>query len=401
MAKMRKGGMVQSQIAMLLWGKQGTGKSTLALQSAYLKRPDGKPFRVLYIDAESGSVDDYMQTLADDGVNLDNILLIYSQSLAEIREYIRKATNNEPFYMLDDEGIETEEIILDADGEPFNPDMIVIDGTAILYMTSQQSLINFSKKRAAVRANKKELLGDERLVSVELAGMEQKDWGTLKFYGQDLVLDLTACGKHYIVTAREKAETESKTDSKGEIKSVATGRVIPDSFKDIAYNVKTEIHLYRNDNDPASVYADVIKDRTEVHRAGESIEDPSLLDWQSIITKTANNAKNIIKNNLVQASRVEEDLYVKDIEQIMNADAVHVGNELSVASEFSSPTSTAGSETVESIMSQVTALRDAMPLERKQRFKEALKARGLPTAFKSIRDPAVASEIRMVAETIE
>lgn len=401
MVKMRKGGTVQSQIAMLLWGKQGTGKSTLALQSAYLKRPDGKPFRVLYIDAESGSVDDYMQTLENDGVNLDNILLIYSQSLAEIRGYIRKATNNEPFYMLDDEGNETDEVVLDADGVPFNPDMIVIDGTAILYMTSQQSLINFSKKRAAVRANKKELLGDERLVSVELAGMEQKDWGTLKFYGQDLVLDLTACGKHYIVTAREKAETESKTDKNGEIKTVATGRVIPDSFKDIAYNVKTEVHLYRKDDDPSSVYADVVKDRTEVHRAGESIEDPSLLDWQSMITKTAGNSKNIIKNNLVQASQVEENLYVQDISQIMNADMMFAmdGNKLTPdsAANASAPTS----DTAASVMEEVAKLRDEMPLERKQRFKDALKNAGLPTAFKSVRDISIAREIKKIAEAVE
>lgn len=398
MAKMRKGGAVQSQIAMLLWGKQGTGKSTLALQSAYLKRPDGKPFRVLYIDAESGSVDDYMQALADDGVNLDNILLIYSQSLAEIRGYIRKATNNEPFYMLDDDGNETDEVVLDADGVPFNPDMIVIDGTAILYMTSQQSLINFSKKRAAVRANKKELLGDERLVSVELAGMEQKDWGTLKFYGQDLVLDLTACGKHYIVTAREKAETESKADRNGEIKSVATGRVVPDSFKDIAYNVKTEVHLYRKDDDPSSVYADIVKDRTEVHRAGESIEDPTLLDWQSMIDKTAGNAKNVIKNNLVQASRVEEDLYVKDIAQIMNEDTMSALSAVSIPTVQASATQT---DSVESVIADIIAVRDAMPLERKQRFKEALKSAGLPTAFKSVRDISVAHEIKKIAEAVE
>ena len=159
MARARKANAVQSKIACLLWGEQGTGKSTMSLQSAYLKRPDGKPFRVLYIDPESGSVDDYMENLIADGLNVENIYIIYSQSLEEIRGYIRKATNNEPFYELDDDGNETDQVVLDADGEPFNPDIIVIDGTAVLYMTSQQGLINFSKKRAAVRAKKK--LGKE------------------------------------------------------------------------------------------------------------------------------------------------------------------------------------------------------------------------------------------------
>lgn len=62
MARSRSGGAVQSKIQMILFGAPFTGKSTLALQSAYLKRPDGKPFRVLYIDPESGSIDDYFPT---------------------------------------------------------------------------------------------------------------------------------------------------------------------------------------------------------------------------------------------------------------------------------------------------------------------------------------------------
>lgn len=97
MARARKGGAIQSKIAALIWGEQGTGKSTLALQSMYLKRPDGKDFRVLYIDCESGSVDDYADNLWEDGLKEDNLYIVYSQSLSEVREYIRRAANREPF----------------------------------------------------------------------------------------------------------------------------------------------------------------------------------------------------------------------------------------------------------------------------------------------------------------
>lgn len=375
MARARKANAIQSKIACLLWGEQGTGKSTMALQSAYLKRPDGKPFRVLYIDPESGSVDDYLPSLEADGIDLANIYIIYSQSLEEIRGYIKKAADNEPFYELDDDGNETDEMVLDADGDPFNPDMIVIDGTAVLYMTSQQGLINFSKKRAAVRAKKKELIGDERLVSVELAGMEQKDWGTLKFKGQDLILDLTACGKHYIITAREKNETTT-VEKNGTTMSVATGRKIPDSFSGVGYNVKTEIRMFRDPQDYETVCAQVIKDRTQVHKPGEVIEDPSLLDWQAIINATAGNATHVIRNNLVESAKIEERLYAKSVEDF-TADEPEKKAEISI----------------DDMIADLVERRKTLSPTKKQELKTALEAAGLPITFKNIKDVAIVNAI--------
>ena len=48
-------------------------------------------------------------------------------------------------------GDETDEVLLDADGEPFRADAIVVDGTSILNLTTKQGLIEFSKKRNKVR----------------------------------------------------------------------------------------------------------------------------------------------------------------------------------------------------------------------------------------------------------
>ena len=59
-------------------------------------------------------------------------------------------------------------------------------------MSAQQGLINFSQKRNAVKADKAGLIGDERLVKIEGASLEVKDWGTINYKGQGFVLDLLA-----------------------------------------------------------------------------------------------------------------------------------------------------------------------------------------------------------------
>ena len=46
----------------------------------------------------------------------------------------------------------------------------------------------------------------EKDVAIDGASIEIKDYQTLKFEGQDLILDLLACGKHFAVTCREEDE---------------------------------------------------------------------------------------------------------------------------------------------------------------------------------------------------
>ena len=77
MAKARKASKTQAKLMMILYGAPFTGKSTLAMQLAYFKRKDGKPFRVLYLDPESGSIDNYLGELESNGVNLDNIYIVF------------------------------------------------------------------------------------------------------------------------------------------------------------------------------------------------------------------------------------------------------------------------------------------------------------------------------------
>lgn len=311
MARARSGSLVKSKIQMILFGDTFTGKSTMASQLAYMKNPDGSPFKVLYLDPESGSIDDYLGELESNGVNLQNIYIVYTQSLAEVKQYIQKAKNREEFYVLDEDGNETEDVVLDGDGNAFKADAIVVDGASVLNLTTKQGLVDFSKRRAAVKADDAGIIGDKRSVKVEGAGLELKDYQTINFKGQDLILELTGSGLHYIVTARETDEKVQK-EINGKSESVTTGKKIPEGFKEMDYNAKTVIRMYRDEDDYETVKAFVVKDRTHVHKAGETLEDPSLTDWQAVIDKTANHQDFVINNDLQGAIETEKKMYEKE-----------------------------------------------------------------------------------------
>ena len=297
MAIGRGGSKVQTKCGFLIYGEQGTWKSSLCLEFLKFKREDGKPFKVLYIDPEQGSIDSYLEDYENDGYDLRNIFIIYTQSISEVKEFIRRAKDNEDFYEFDEEGNETETIYLDADEIPFRPDAVVVDGITLLYVAKQQSMLNFSKKRATVRAKKNELIGMEKEVAIDGASIEIKDYQSLKFEGQDLILDLLACGKHFAITCREEDEKEQYKDKDGSIKSMATGRKQPSGFKDVRYNVKTALRTFKDDDGIIKAIVEN-KDRTKVHKQDEILIEPSLLDWQVVIEKNKGKKDFTIANNL-------------------------------------------------------------------------------------------------------
>ena len=386
MAKARKASKTQSKLGMLLFGDQFTGKSTMAMQLAYFKRPDGKPFRVLYLDPESGSIDDYLPELEENGVNLENIYIVYTQSLTEVRQYIAKVKNNEDFYELDDDGCETDDILLDADGEPFRADAIVIDGTTILNLSTKQGLVEFSKKRNKIKADDAGLIGDARLVKIEGSFLELKDYNVINFRGQDLILDLMASGVHYIVTARETDEKQSVRTSDGQVTSVSTLKKIPEGFKQMGYNAKTVIRMFRDED--GNVCAHIQKDRTHVHEDNAIIEDPTLLDWQAVIDKTAGHKEFIIKNDLTKAVEVEQDLYAKEI---LNG----VGDKVD---DKSTTNTAAPANEADSLRTEITTFIKELTPPQKTEMKKKLTDANLPTAFKSVTDVNV---LQKVLETIK
>lgn len=374
--KTRAANKVQTKLVTLLYGATFSGKTTLGLQLADFKRNDGKPFRVAVVDAEGGGVDDALDELNDRGVDTRNIRIFYTQSLQELTTLLNKIKNHEEFYEYDDEGNETDEVIVDADGEQFYPDAILIDGTSIFKLTSEQGLLELSKKRNTVKADRDGLVGTERFVKIQGADLEFKDYKRLNYSGQNLVLDLMAIGINVVLTAREKDETVQKMDKNGQQISVATGRKLHDSFKGIDYNVKTILHMYQ-DNETGQICAEVIKDRTKVHKAGEILEDPTLLDWQPVIDRNAERKEFILKNDLDKAVETEQKMYEKE--------AMELHNSLK-APETTNATSTTSSADAEALKKEIVAKRNALSPVEKKEIKEKLEAAGLPIAYKNVDD---------------
>ena len=376
MATGRGGNKIKTRLGFLLYGDYGTWKSSFCLESMKLVNEEGRPFRVLFIDPENGGVDTYLDKYEEEGYDLRNIYIVYTQSLTEVEEFIKKAKNNEDFYEFDEDGNETDEVYLDADGQPFRPDMIVVDGATLLYTAKQQSIIEFSKKRATVKAKRNELTGMDKEVAIEGAGMELKDWNTLKFDGQNLILDLLACGKHFAVTAREKAETDSSRDKDGSIKMVRTGRFVPDGFKDVGYNCKTVIRMFKDTDGIIKGLIDN-KDRTLVHQQNEIIVEPSILDWQYAITKNKGKKDFVVQNNMDAAISKE----LKEVEKD-NAkfDSDYEDNKAVGADSVSGPKTVA--EYQEAIKTAITNL----PQVEKSKKQTAIVKAGLPKAYQNITD---------------
>lgn len=369
MARARKGGSIKQKMGFLIYGKQGSGKSSMAIDFARMKREDGKPFRLLYLDSESGSIDSYLEDLEEEGIDINNIYIVYTQSLSEVNSYIKKVTNGEDLYELDDNGDETDDVVLDAEGNPFRADAIVIDSASVLYIASQQGLTEFSKKRARVRANQKELTGLEKQVAIEGAGLEIKDYNTLKFDGQDLVLSLLGSGKHFAVIARESDEkVQKETNEKGKFTSVVTGNKIPDGFKDLAYNVKTVIHMVEDDY--GNIKMEIKdKDRTKVHKRNEIVENPTLLDWEILVKKGIGKKDYTLSNTLHDAVENEEERYINSNKEDLKED-----NKVSNTSE----------ETVEELHNKIKSIVDNFTPTKKKALKPKLDKVGLPTKFSTI-----------------
>ena len=388
MARARKASAAQKKLSMICFGEQFTGKSTFASQFAYMHNEDGSPMKILYIDCESGSIDDYLDEMEANGANLDNILIYYTQSLGEVLDFVNKVTNNEDFYMFDEDGEETDEVALDAEGKPFRADCIVIDGVSVLYTAAQQGLLEFSKKRARVRADSNGLIGEEKLVAIEGSSMEQRDWGSLKYKGSNLCLSLLGTGVHHIITCREDDEKMQVKGSDGKFTSVPTGRKIPMGFKgDLSYNMKTVIRFYRDEDD--NVVADVQKDRSGVHPR-EKVVDPTLLDWQVVIDGNKGKEKFVLKNSLDTAVATEQEIYSAEV--MSNATKSMSKSDMEKARVVEDKPATTSTEADE-LRKEINAALKKLAPPAKKAMKTKIETVGLPTDLKTITDPAVLEQI--------
>lgn len=386
MARGRTASKIQKKLNFLCFGEPFTGKSTFASQFAYMHNEDGTPMKVLYIDAESGSVDNYLDEMESNGVNLANIYILYTQSLGEVLDYIDKVKNNEDFYEIGEDGEELDTVVTDAEGKPFRADAIVIDGVSVLYTAAQQGLLEFSKKRARVRADDNGLIGDQKIVAIEGSSLEMKDWGALRYKGANLCLALLGTGVHSMITCREADEKETVKGANGQFTSVPTGKKIPEGFKDLDYNTHTVIRFYRDEDD--TVIADVIKDRSGVHPK-EKVADPTLLDWQVVIDGNKGKSKFVLNNNLDTAVATEQEIYSAEI--MSNAAKSMSKSEMEKA-KVSVQEDTSADNAVELQNSIKAAITKLSPVQKKE-MQTKLKDSGLPTAFNKVTDVNILKQI--------
>lgn len=386
MARGRIASKVQKKLNFLVFGEAFTGKSTFVSQFAYMHNEDGSPMKVLFLDAESGSIDNYLDEMENNGVNLANIYIVYTQSLGEVLDYIDKVKNNEDFYELGETGEELDTIVMDAEGKPFRADAIVIDGVSVLYTAAQQGLLEFSKKRARVRADDNGLLGDQKIVAIEGSSLEMKDWGALRYKGANLCLALLGTGIHSAITCRQSDEKETVRGSNGQFTSVPTGKKIPEGFKDLDYNTNTVIRFYRDEDD--TVIADVIKDRSGVHPK-EKVADPTLLDWQIVIDGNKGKSKFVLNNNLDTAVATEQEIYSAEI--MSNAAKSMSKSEMEKA-KVSVQEDTSTDNATELQNSIKVAITKLSPVQKKE-MQTKLKDSGLPTAFNKVADVDILKQI--------
>ena len=387
MARGRTASKIQKKLNFLCFGQTFAGKSTFASQFAYMHNEDGSPMKVLYIDAESGSIDNYLDEMEANGVDLRNIYILYTQSLGEVLDYIDKVKNNEDFYEIDEDGNETDEIVKDANGNNFRADAIVVDGTSVLYTAAQQGLLEFSKKRARVRADSNGLVGDEKLVAIEGSSLEMKDWGALRYKGANLCLALLGTGIHSMITCREEDEKVSVKGSNGQFTSVPTGKKIPAGFKDLEYNTHTVIRFYRDEDDV--VVADVIKDRSGVHPK-EKVIDPTLLDWQVVIDGNKGKSKFVLKNSLDTAVSTEQEIYSAEV--MSNATKSMSKSEMEKA-KVAEPVTDSSSDDVAALKSEIkAAINKLSPVEKKE-MQGKLTEAGLPTAYTKVTEVETLAKI--------
>lgn len=387
MARGRIASKTKKKLNFLCFGDTFSGKSTFVSQFAYMHNEDGSPMRVLFIDAESGSIDLYLDTMEENGVDLRNIYILYTQSLGEVLDYIDKVKNNEDFYEIDEDGEEMDVVVTDAEGKPFRADAIVIDGVTVLHTAVQQGLLEFSKKRARVRADSNGLIGDEKLVAIEGSSLEIRDFGNIKFKAANLCLALLGTGVHSAITCRSEDEKITKKGADNQFVSVPTGRKIPAGFKGIDYNMHTVIRFYRDENN--DVMAEVQKDRTGVH-PNEILSDPTLLDWQYVIDGNKDKKDFVLKNSLATAVETEQEIYSAEV--MSNATKSMSKSDMEKAkAETVAPVAT--EDDITSLKAEIkAAIQKLSPVEKKE-MQDKLKAAGLPVQYPKVEDAETLAKI--------
>lgn len=179
-----------------------------------------------------------------------------------------KTFNN--LQMVDDTSdVETLEEDLDAilSGEMPEIKTFVIDSETKFYSAMQIGAMTVEERRARKKG------GD-----VDDATISQKQWGKIKMLNmklQQAKIDLAANGFHVVSIAQE-AEVKEKRGAE----MVVVGYK-PDMHKSVKYDYDTILRMYKVEEKDGTerFFAKVLKDRTNVTKVGQVIENPTYDIW--------------------------------------------------------------------------------------------------------------------------
>ncbi len=371
MAIVTRGGAVKKNLKFFIWGEAGTWKSSLAMQLAALKKEDGSPVKLLYVDAEYGSIDNYLEDFCEEyGVEPDNRLIVKANTYDEIEEYIEKGINNEDFYIEDEEG--NLELVLDANGEKFVADAIVLDSATVIQDTTKYAMIQTSEKRARIKAEKKELSVSEKFVAEQTAGMEFKDYDKLNHKGKNLLRSLiTKTNKMVAVTSRQKDKKDKVKNSKGEFETVKVG-VMPDCFKDAEYEFFTVLHTYE-DEETGEIYAKIVrKDRTGQFPPNHVIKNPTLFPWQDVINS------NIGKKEMKNSKESYDEIVNKQAQELQKTKHANLDLVKNEDKDTTKNVQESDQETSVDVFNKIKKIRLSLPSSKRSGLMSELTKAGLP-----------------------
>jgi hypothetical protein len=221
----------------LSYGESGSGKSTFQLTFP----------KVACIDSETGIAHyEGKDITLNNGNTYNNLVLVDdTANLDELEEDLEAFLDGE------------------YDGKIST---LSIDSESKFYASLQVGAMEVEERRARKKGG-----------NVDDAGISVKQWGRIKIINmrlQQAKIDLSSKGIHVVSVAQE---TEIKDDDGKKVIGYK-----PDMHKSVKFDYDTILrHYTKKDKDGnVSFWAEVIKDRTNVTKIGQQIENPSYDIWK-------------------------------------------------------------------------------------------------------------------------
>lgn len=232
----RKAGNKKVAGKFLVSGDTGCGKSCFALTFP----------KIAAVDSENGMIHYEGKPIEIGGKTYDNLQMVDNTSdIATLEEDL--------------------EAILDGEMEGINT--FAIDSETKFYNAMQIGAMTVEERRARKKG------GD-----IDDATISQKQWGKIKMLNmklQQAKIDLSAMGVHVVSIAQE---TEVKEKRGADM--VVVGHK-PDMHKSVKFDYDTILRMYKVEEKDGTerFFAKVLKDRTNVTKVGQVIENPTYDIW--------------------------------------------------------------------------------------------------------------------------